>query len=108
MDVGDLAIDEAAHENIFGVADRPRELEDLVTPRARPPAPANGSARDGFRQGRHRTGRRLESDTVFTHEGSRLARCHDVIPSRCSTDGRQAAATRDATTTRMGVDRPRG
>ncbi|MEN8182718.1 MAG: hypothetical protein ABFS46_09300 [Myxococcota bacterium] len=46
----DLAIDEAANEDILAAANRLREFEDLVTPRMRPPASANGTLCDGRRK----------------------------------------------------------
>jgi len=50
MDVGDLAVDEPAHEDIIGITDYSGECEDLVASGMRPPAPANGYARDGLRE----------------------------------------------------------
>ncbi len=46
----DLTIDEAADEDILAATNRLRELEDLLAPRMRPPASANGSARNGYRE----------------------------------------------------------
>jgi hypothetical protein len=50
MDVGDLAVDEPAHEDFVGVADYTGELEDLVASGMRPPVSANGCARHGLRE----------------------------------------------------------
>ncbi len=50
MNERDLTIDEAAHEDILAAANRLRDLEDLVAPRMRPPASANGSTCDGYRE----------------------------------------------------------
>lgn len=72
----DLAIDEAAHEDILSTAYCLREFENLVTLRMRPPAPANGTACDGYRKRRDWAGRRLEDDAVFAHECCSLSRCH--------------------------------
>jgi hypothetical protein len=47
MNEGDLAVDEAADEDVFALANSLRQLEDLVAPRMRPPTPLNGFARDG-------------------------------------------------------------
>lgn len=44
---GDLAVDEAANEDVLAPADGPSELEDLVTSRMGPPAPLDGPTRDG-------------------------------------------------------------
>ena len=50
MNKSDLATDEAAHEDILAAANRLREFEDLVAPRMRPPASANGPTCDGYRE----------------------------------------------------------
>lgn len=46
MNESDLAVDEATDENVISTANRPRDLEDLVALRMRPPTPPNGLARD--------------------------------------------------------------
>ena len=46
----DLAIDEAAYEDIFAAANWLREFEDFRAPRMRPRAPANGTVCDGCRK----------------------------------------------------------
>ncbi len=50
MNERDPTIDEAAHKDILAAADRLRDLEDLVAPRMRPPASANGPTCDGCRE----------------------------------------------------------
>jgi hypothetical protein len=50
MNERDLTIDEAAHEDVLSAANRLRDLEDLVAPRMRPPASANGLTYDGYRE----------------------------------------------------------
>jgi hypothetical protein len=50
----DLSPNEAADENVLGVANRAGDLEDEVALRMRPPTTANGRARDRFGQRRHR------------------------------------------------------
>jgi hypothetical protein len=46
MNEGDLAVDEAADEDVLARANSLRELKDLMAPRMRPPASLNGLARD--------------------------------------------------------------
>jgi hypothetical protein len=46
MNEGDLAVYEAADEDVLARANRLRELKDLMAPRMRPPASLNGLARD--------------------------------------------------------------
>ena len=74
MNECDLAVDEAAHENVVAVANRLREVEDLLASRMRPPASANEPASDGGCERGHWTRRRLEDDAVLTHERSSLTR----------------------------------
>ena len=50
MNERDLAIYDAAHEDILAAANCLRELEDLVAPRMRPPASTNGTLGDGCRK----------------------------------------------------------
>jgi hypothetical protein len=68
MDKGDLALDEAAHEDVVAVADGPRYREDLVTFRMRPPAAPNRLSSDELSEGRDRPLRGLEYDTMLTNE----------------------------------------
>ena len=71
-----LPIDEAAHEDILALTNCPREFKDLVAPRMRPPAPANGPPRDCDCQRWHWAGRRLKDDTVLAYEFCSLSRRH--------------------------------
>ena len=73
MDKRDLALDEAAYEDILAVADSSRHCEDLVTFRMRPPATANGFPRNHLSKRRDRPVRGFEHDTVLTNERERLA-----------------------------------
>ena len=73
MDQCDLAPDQPTYEDIRVVADRSRHREDLMTLRMRPPAPANGAARDDFRQRRDGPVRSLEHDAMLTNERESLA-----------------------------------
>lgn len=73
MDERDLALDEAAHENIIAVADGACHGEDLAAFRMRPPVTANRRARDGLGQRRHRSTRGFENDAVLPNERKRLA-----------------------------------
>ena len=50
MNERDLAIYDAAHEDILAAANCLRELEDLAAPRMRPPASTNGTLGDGCRK----------------------------------------------------------
>jgi hypothetical protein len=46
----DLTLDDATDQDLIGVADGARDLEDEMTARMRPPGAVNGPARDGLGQ----------------------------------------------------------
>lgn len=73
MDKRDLALDQATHEDVVAVADRPRHREDLTTLRMRPPATPNWTSGNDSGKGRGGPLRGLEHDTVLTNEGECLA-----------------------------------
>jgi hypothetical protein len=73
MDKGDLALDEAADEDIVAVADRSRDREDLATLRMRPPVTPNWFSSDDLGERRGWPLRRLEYHTVPTNERESLA-----------------------------------
>jgi hypothetical protein len=73
MDKRDLALDQAADEDISAVADRPRHRENFVTLRMGPPTARNSLSSDGFGQRRHRSPRGLEYDPMRANESKRLA-----------------------------------
>ena len=96
MNKRDLAIDEAAHEDICAAANRLSEFEDLVAPWMRPPTSADGPACDRYRERRDWTGRRFEDDTVLAHERGGLTWSH-VAPLRSQTDMALTRGRRTAT-----------
>ena len=68
MDKGDLAIDEATHEDIVALPDNSRRREYLVTFRMRPPTTPNWLSSYDLSKRRDRPLRSLEYDTVLTNE----------------------------------------
>lgn len=80
VDVGDLALYQAAHHHVFGVSNRTGKREDLPAARMRPPATPDGSARDRRRQRRHRPRGGLKDHTMLPNESDRLLLCHPRVP----------------------------
>ena len=76
MNVGDLTADQAADENILGVAYGTSDCEDLMASRMPPPASTNRFTDDCMRQGGHRTGGRFENDSVLPDERNGLGSGH--------------------------------
>jgi hypothetical protein len=73
MDKGDLAPEEATHENIVTVADDSRDRENLATLRMRPPAPLDRRSSYELNERRNRPSSCLQYDTVLTNKGESLA-----------------------------------
>jgi len=75
MDERDLAVDQAADEDVVAIPDPLRELEDLVTPWMqwmRPPATANRLSGDRGCDRRDGTHCRIEHDPMLAQERSCL------------------------------------
>src|SRR4051812_5909842 len=74
--IGDLAIDQLAHQHLVALADGVGNPEDLVTLRVAPPAPPNRAAGNLLRQAGDRPSCRLQDDAVSPDEGQSLFRAH--------------------------------
>jgi hypothetical protein len=72
----DLALDQATDENPFGVADGPRDLEDEVALRVRPPTSTDGGANNGLSERGNRASTRLEDNPVLPDECNGFPRSH--------------------------------
>lgn len=70
MNIGDLAADHAADENVGRRADRAGQRKDLVTSPVAPPAPVNRFASHSLGETRHGTSRPFEDDAVALDEAS--------------------------------------
>lgn len=69
MHKGDLALDEATHENIVTVADGSRYRKNLVTLWMRPPTTLDRRSRDDLGKRRNWPSPCLEDDPVLTNKG---------------------------------------
>jgi len=76
MHVGDLTPQEATHEDLIGVAHRPRQPKDLFALRVAPPAPANGRTGDGLGEVGHGSLSALEHDALAANEGQSSCGVH--------------------------------
>jgi hypothetical protein len=72
VNLGDLALDEAADQDLFGIADGPGEFEDLVAAWVRPPAAADGIASDGVGERGHRATNGFEYHAVLAKRTQEL------------------------------------
>lgn len=94
VDVGDLAADQLADEDIRVLGHGLRHAKDLVALGMAPPAASDRSTRDRLGKTRHRPPCRLENDSMAPDEGESLPRAHIhfidggslVRSSRCSPD----------------------
>jgi hypothetical protein len=103
VNVGDLAVDEAADQDLVGIADCPREGEDLLASWVRPPAPVDRFAGEGVGEGGHQASTGFEHDAMLSDERECLTRGHEERPfislttsDRGSSDHAIVARTRPA------------
>ena len=81
MHVGDLSVDEATNEHLVRASNGPRESKDVAAEGMRPPAAADGPARDSLGKRGHGARRRFEHDAMPPNEGDRLGRRQEPLIS---------------------------
>jgi hypothetical protein len=79
--VGDLATDQAAHEDVGRLANRTRKGEDLTPFDVAPPAAAYRCTGDCLGEARDRPAGAFEDDAAPTDECYRSSRCHRAATS---------------------------
>jgi hypothetical protein len=77
MDIRNFSVDELADQDIWTVADGPRDAEYFTALWMRPPASSNRLTGYFCREARNRTARGLQDDSMTFDECECLMSCHD-------------------------------